>query len=282
MPVIKKVGSKSPAVTTRAPSVLLPSAPNVPPTKFSDYSILLYGRKKIGKTSLAASLEDSYIIATEPGTKALRVRSTGVTTYKQIDELLKQLEEKAKSGKPYCKTLVFDTIDLVYELAWDHVCKTKMINHPREEKDFGATWKEIKDLFRAVVTRSLNLGCGVVFISHSTEKEVEMADGSTIERIMPTMASRAFQEVEGIVDVIAFYDYIGRRRCLTLAGSDTLVAGVRCKEHYRTTTGERIESIDMGADEDEAAKNFQLAFSNKLTKTRVEPDAKPASRIIKK
>jgi hypothetical protein len=267
MAVVKKImtGKSAAPAALKKPTMELPTGVNVPPSRFSDYSMLLYGRKKIGKTSLCAQMPGAYFIATEPGTKALKVRASQVKTFDDIDGLIKLLEQRVKEGKPYCETLVWDTIDLVYDLAWDKVCKAKMINHPSEERDFGATWKEIRDLFRSVVVRSLKLGCGVVFVSHDTEKEVELPDGSKIERRMPTMATKAMSEIEGIVDIIGFYEYSGEKRSLHIQGSDTLVAGCRCKWNFKTTAGERIRSIDMGNSEEESMRNLQRAFDNKQT-----------------
>lgn len=266
MAIIKRIGTAAAAAPAqKAPAILLPTKANVPPTRFSDYSMLIYGRKKIGKTTLCAELPNPYFISTEPGTKGLRVRTSNVTSYQEIDALLTQLEAKFKSGEKYCDTLVIDIIDLVYDFAWEHICKKKMISHPSEEKDFGATWKEIRDHFRAVVTRSLRLGCGVVFLSHDTEKEIELPDGEKIERRMPTMSARALNEIEGIVDTIGFYEYNGDDRYLYIKGRVDLVAGCRSKYNFRTTTGERVEAIPMGDDESVSARNLQLAFENKQT-----------------
>jgi hypothetical protein len=281
MALIKKIGGKSAiASSPKRPTMQLPTKASVPPTRFSDYSMLIYGRKKIGKTTLCAQLPNPYFISTEPGTKALRVRSSNVTSYQDISALMDQLEAKFAGGEKYCDTLVIDTVDLVYDLAWNKVCKDKMINHPSEEKDFGATWKEIRDLFRSVVTRALRLGCGVVFLSHDTEKEVELPDGEKIERRMPTMAARALNEIEGIVDVIGFYDYADGLRYLRIKGSDTLVAGCRCVENFRTPDGERVEEIPMGDDEKQSAKNLQLAFDNRQTMIGVKPKETPAAKRL--
>jgi hypothetical protein len=285
MALIKRIGVKT-APATKAPGILLPTKVNVPPTRFSDYSMLIYGRKKIGKTTLCAELPNPYFISTEPGTKGLRIRCSNVSTYQEIDALLAQLESKFAAGERYCDTLVIDTIDLVYDFAWDFICKKKMISHPSEEKDFGATWKEIRDHFRTIVTRSLRLGCGVVFLSHDTEKEVELPDGEKIERRMPTMAARALNEIEGIVDTIGFYEYNGDARFLYIKGRVDLIAGCRSKYNFRTTSGERVEVIPMGDDEAVSAKNLQLAFENKQTsKTgglKVEEKPAPKNVVLKK
>lgn len=252
--------------------ITLPDSENVPPTKIADYTFLIYGRKKAGKTTLCASMDNPYFICTEPGTKALRVRSSNVDCYKQIDSLVKQLETKFASGEKYCSTLIFDTVDLVYEFCFDHVCRSKLISHPNEEKDYGQTWREITVLFRDLVLRVFRLPCGVVFLSHDTEKEVEVTNGvdendevilKKIMRRMPTLKEKALNEIEGLVDIIGFYEYDGSRRVLHIHGRDDLVAGCRCIENFKTPAGKKVASIPMGTSEKEAVKNLQDAFDNK-------------------
>lgn len=269
--IIKRVTTKNAAPKTAVPTMVLPTKENIPPSKLSDYTLLIYGRKKAGKTSLCSKMPNPFFISTEPGTKALRVRAANVKTFKDILSILTQLEAKFKAGEKYCDTLVWDTIDLVYEMAFDHVCKTKMINHPSEEKDYGQTWREISSEFRSAVLRSLRLGCGVVFLSHDTEKEVEVPDGldedgtpkvKAVMRRTPTMVAKALNEIEGLVDVIGFYEYDGARRCLHIAGREDLVAGCRCEENFLTPGGERVLSVPMGDSAQEAVDNLQSAFTN--------------------
>ncbi len=179
MALIKKVGAPT-TPAAKKPSILLPTKANVPPNRFSDYSMLIYGRKKIGKTTLCAELPNPFFISTEPGTKALRVRSSNVSNLSEIESLVSQLEVKFAAGERYCETIIIDTIDLVYDFAWEAVCKKKMIGHPSEEKDFGATWKEIRDGFRHAAhvcpvfilsamdsAMSLHASCGWVVASYS-------------------------------------------------------------------------------------------------------------------
>lgn len=269
------IGRTKPSLKPASPAprvkMTLPEEDNVPPTNLSDYTFLLYGRKKAGKTSMLAHFPKPFFIGTEPGTKGLRVRARNVASIKDIEEIMTLLETKFKSGERYCETLVWDTIDFVYEFAFDGVCKSKMISHPNEEKDFGQTWREISSAFRGVVLRSLRLGCGVVFVSHDTEKEVEVPDGvdddgdpktKPVMRRMPTMAAKALNEIEGLVDVIGFYEYDGSKRALHIRGREDLIAGCRCEENFLTTDGERVLSVPMGDSPKEAAENLQTAFAN--------------------
>ena len=261
MALIKKLGAKK--VVSTKPTLALPTEPNEPSSSLSDYSILLYGVKKGGKTSLASRFPDAFFLSLEPGTKALRVFQRDVRDWEEFVGYI-DLLEKTKQFK----TIIVDTIDLAYEYAWNYICKKKMIDHPRDENDYGATWKEIKNLFAQQCSRLLNLGRGVIFISHDMEKEIELRDGTKIHRVQPTMANQALAHIEAVVDVICNYGFEGKRRILTMDGNQNVVAGCRLEEHFIRAGGEprvagdRIITIDMGNSAQEAYDNFLRAFNN--------------------
>lgn len=270
----------TPAKSAASMGLSLPTERNVPSDDLGQYSILLYGAKKIGKTSFAARFPDAIFLSLEPGTKALSVFSRPVNSW---DELIGYVELLEKDTK--FRTVVIDTIDLGYEYAFEMICKKKMIAHPHEENDFGATWKEISEAFRKMVLRLINTGKGIIFISHDIEREIELRDGSKIDRVQPTMAKQAMSVVEALVDIICNYGYDGEKRVIRIDGSQSMVAGCRVEEHFvrkggqPATPGDRILAIDMGRSAEEGYKNFIAAFNNE--QLTVEPVvAKPT--VVKK
>lgn len=279
--------TKKNTTASDAPALSLPTELNEPSDSLSDYSILLYGAKKIGKTSLAARFPDAFFLSTEPGTKALRVFSRPVRSWEEYAGYIKLL----KGGKHEFKTVVVDTIDILYELAFSHICKKKLINHPNEENDYGATWKEITDTFKRGVMDLLNIpNIGVIFISHDTEKEVELRDGTKLDRVQPTMSRQAMSVVEAVVDIIMNYSYSKKGRFLRIDGAQDIVAGCRIEEHFvraggkPRTAGDRIRSISMGLTAQEAYDNLISAFDNKqvaIDPANPEPTKAPM-KIVKK
>lgn len=288
MAVVKKIGSKS--SVGAAPSkpkkpkveVTLPTEKSSPSDDLSDYSMLLYGSKKIGKTSLAAQFPDALFLALEPGTKALRVFSTPVPSWDHADAIVEALEKPG--GCDRYKTIVVDTVDILYTHAFEHICKKQMINHPQEENDYGATWGEIRKLFRSLVVRILNLPAGSIFISHDTEKEVTLRNGDIVDRVQPTMSKQAIEEVEGIVDIIGNYGYEGSSRVLRIDGRQEVVAGCRLEERFvrkggnPSTPGDRVVRIPMGRTSAEAYSNFIKAFNNEQIETGADEDPDSASQ----
>lgn len=261
----------------------LPDEVNQPSDSLADYSVLIYGAKKIGKTSLCARFPDTFFMACEPGTKGLKVYTRPVRNWDEFIGYIDLLEKDKRF-----KTVVVDTIDMAYEYAFSYICKKKMINHPHEEDDYGATWKEITEAFRGAVLRLISLPKGVIFTSHDVEKEIELRDGSKIDRVQPTMAKSAMGVVEALVDIIFNYSYDGSKRIIRLDGRQDLVAGNRVEEHfikkggYCTTPGDRVVTVSMGNTAEEAYLNLMDAFNNKQESVDVTLQSSPSGLVKRK
>jgi len=265
-----------------APAFALPLEQNEPSSDLGQYSMLLYGRKKIGKTSLAAQFPGAFIMSCEPGAKALRVFKSEIRDWKTAQACI----DLAIKDKRF-DTIVVDTVDLLYDYIFDATCTKQMIEHPNDENDFGKTWRTIRKGFRTEIGKLLTCGKGVILLSHDTEKEVEDREGNTFDRLQPTMAKQAMEEVEGIVDVIGLYDYQGDKRVLRVAGSQFMVAGCRCRENFIRAGGspdkpeDRVKAIDMGTSPQESYRNLVAAFNNQQVAIDLPVPEKVKKSLIK-
>ncbi len=95
----------------------LPTAKTPPKRSLSNVSILLYGPSKIGKSSFASQAPDAIFLATEPGLNALEVYQQPIGSW---PDFLDACAELAKGKHPF-KTVVIDTIDILYRLCADHI-----------------------------------------------------------------------------------------------------------------------------------------------------------------
>ena len=276
MAIAFKVGSK-PAVNKKVLDLSLDVDNNEPPADMRRYSWLLYGNKGIGKTSLASRFDGAFFLALEPGIKGLKVKGKPVPDW---DHFVGYVDLLVQKNDPEM-TVVVDTVDLVYDHIYDHECKRLKIDSPRDENDFGATWRKIRKEFRKQVERLMLLPGGVVFISHDTEKEVTMigSDGSFVtDRVQPTIAKQGLMEIEGLVDIVGYYGYEGDERFLWLDGSQNRVAKCRPETHFRIKGDmeTRVSRVPMGKTSQEAYANLKKAFENKQeTQTGSAPKTKP-------
>jgi len=260
------VGSKNKTKTEPKPEFVLPDEPSEPAEDLKDYSILLYGEKKIGKTTLTSQFENAFHIMTEPGGRALRIYQKPATTWPEFKGWVSAIVKESKKAKPRFGTVIVDTIDNAYKFCFEWVCKVKLgVEHPSDE-EWGKGWQAIADEFNAVMNRLLSVpNMGKIFISHSKEIEMKTRLGKKYDKIMPTMKSQASQIIEAVVDIWAYYAYDGERRVLLIEGDDHVAAGHRLENHFRFPNGDPVREIPMGRSPKEAHRNFVAAFNNELS-----------------
>lgn len=242
--------------------IQLPSQKSKPMNKMSDFSILLYGYEKIGKTSLASQFPDALFLMCEPGGKSLEIYQVEIKNWIDIKDVCTLLD---KSKGKY-KNIVIDTVDIAFNMCQDYVCKKLAIQHPSEE-DFGKAWTMIRDEFIRVMSHVQKLGLGVIFISHAEEKEIKRRGGESTDRVQPTLAKQGRKVLEPMVDLWACYTYTDKgERELIIRGDSNVAAGCRIRDHF---TG--ISRIPMGRSEKDAYELLIKAFNNQNINTTPVP-----------
>jgi hypothetical protein len=267
------VSVKSASVTSQpSGGFSLPTKKSEPRDNLGDYTWLIYGEKKIGKTSLASQFPDALFMMFEPGGKGLSIYQVELANWKAFKEYIKLL----KKSPDQFKTIIIDTVDIAYERAFEHVGNREGFTHPSEVNDFGASWKLIRQEFESTILELVNTGRGVMFLSHATESEFQEASGNKYNKLIPTMSKQARAFVIGFVDIIAYYGYYGKERLLTIQGSDAVDAGHRLDGKFLVSGGEeqgnRVHSIPMGNSSKEGYDNIQKAFRNEQD-SAYRPDA---------
>lgn len=282
--VVKKFpsGTKSAAKKTVEPSstgpniadLALPTERTPPSDTLSDYSILLFGEKKIGKTTLASMFPDTLLLCAEPGAKALNVFRMDVRSWKEFKKIIRLLKKDRRF-----KTVVVDTVDLLFKLCDAQVCMNLGVDHV-SEADWGRGWSAVRDEFTTAMADLMSLEKGLILISHSTEKEIKPRNGAKYDRIQPTMANTARDICEAMVDIWAYFHYDGSDRVLTIRGDEHITAGHRLQTRFKHD-GKELDTIDMGTSKEEAYKNFIDAFHNRYV-PEAPPVEAPRSNVVKK
>lgn len=264
-----KKAVKKKRIGTPRVDVSLPGEKSEPCANLSDYSILLFGQEKIGKTSLASKFPGALFLFFEPGGKALSVYQRQVNSWTEFKAYLPLLVEEGHGFE----NVVIDTADIAYTLCSQYVCSKLGIDHP-SELDYGKGWGAVREEFLSVMLEYHRLqNSGLLFLSHDTEKEVKRRNGDTSHRIIPTMAKQAREALEGLVDIIAYYYFDGDERYLNIQGDDLITAGSRLEHAFQKT-----KVIPMGKTADESYKNFIAAYDNE----EVRVSSVPKKKVVKK
>jgi len=235
--VAAKPATRKPKVKApRSSSELqLPTKKSEPLQDMSQYSILVYGPPKIGKTSFLASFPDILFFFFEVGGKALSVHrfpqdQECVETWEQFVRGVDLLE---KTDRFSC--VAIDTGAAAYQLCSDWVCKSLGINNPGNDKygkrdRSGIGWIALREEFAKQVRRIQHTGRGCHFVAHSKQETIETRGGPEFHKILPRFTGQCEQIVVPVVDHIFYIDTYrlksgGVGRVLMTKGDDLVTAG---------------------------------------------------------
>ncbi|MHB9131167.1 MAG: ATP-binding protein [Armatimonadota bacterium] len=219
---------------------MLPTDKTPPKRELADLSVLLYGKSKIGKSTLCAQAEGALFLATEAGLNHLDTYQVPINRW---EDLLAACAEIA-GGKHAFRTVIVDTVDNAFRLCTDYICAKFKIDH-ESDLGYGKGFALVNNEFLRVLTKLSLLPYGLFLISHAQEREVETRTG-TITRIMPTLPDKARKIVLGLVDIILYCDL---DLSTDAAGEQVVRRVIRTKPspHYEAgdRTGRLPEIIDL-------------------------------------
>jgi hypothetical protein len=179
---------------------MLPTEKTPPKAKLSDYTIVMHGRAKTGKSTVCSEAEDAVFIATEAGLNALEVYQVPVTSW---NEFLAACGEVA-GGEHGFKTIVVDTLDNAFLMCQEYICAKHKIEHPADLA-YGKGFSLVNNEFYRVLNKLSLLPYGLFLVCHSQEKEIETRSGKRT-RIVPTLPDKARRLVLAMADIILYCD----------------------------------------------------------------------------
>ncbi len=268
--------------------------------------ILIYGKPKCGKTTLASHFPKNLLIAFEKGYNAIDgIRAVDINTWADFKLVLRQL--KKPEARAMYDTITIDTATIAYEMCEQYICAQNAVQSIADipwGQGYSATKREFETCLRQITM----LGYGLVLISHIETRKEKTSDDSEIEILAPSMPKRCYEVVNQIVDIIGYiateWDEVGNsQRWLYTRQTPTVMAGSRfpylspkIKLGYNELVAAINEAIDKqreidGAtvvDKIETKVKEQLNFmkireeASDLWSKLVGKDVNNADRILKK
>jgi len=208
----------------------LPTEKSAPALSPARIKALLYGPPKIGKSTFASKInpEHTLFIATEPGLGSLDVFQIPCKDWMEFRGIGADLAEDPK----HYEVAVVDTVDELYRMCSDHVCRELGCKHP-SDLDYGKGWAAVADEFRLRVGKLASLDLGVWFVSHAEDREVKKKVG-TKTVTQPSLSGQARKFLTGFVDFIFLATWEGDeeadKRILYTEGAEHHEAGGRIPE----------------------------------------------------
>jgi hypothetical protein len=225
---------------------MLPTTKREPRKNLSDYNLLIYGHPKIGKSTFCSQMDTPLFLATEPGLQALSVYEKTINSWSLFLEVCKYISE----GKHQFKTIVIDTVDILYKLCVEYMLGKLEIQH-EGDLPFGKGYALIKEEFMRVIRKLSLLPYGLVMTSHVDLVEVKTRT-EIYNKAQPTIPKSARDIIVGMVDIILYADALpDGTRIVHTHPSEKWVAGDRTENAFGRVLP---EVIPLNFEE------FQLAF----------------------
>jgi hypothetical protein len=177
----------------------LPTKKSEKKTNPFEYTILLYGEPKIGKSEACSRIPGALFIPTEAGLKNLSVFSTPLV--ESWDDFLSIAKEIAE-GKHQFKTIIIDTIDGMYQLCAKHICQKNGWDH-ESDLDYGKGYARVRLELMRVLHKLAALSTGLVLVGHSKEKEVKTRTGN-FDRVTLCFSGSIEEAITAFVDIALY------------------------------------------------------------------------------
>jgi hypothetical protein len=196
------------------------------------YSVFLYGGWKTGKTTTAVKFPKHFLLAFEKGYSAIPgAMAQPLNSWSEFRQVLRQL--KSEQAKEMFETIIIDTADIAYDYCVKYICANNNADTVSDipfGKGYGLVEKEFDECLRQIV----QLGYGLVVISHETDKTFTDEGGKQYNKIVPTLDKRANNVLARMCDIIMYTrsvtDENGKEKVLGfMRGTSRYEAGSRFK-----------------------------------------------------
>ena len=194
--------------------------------------VLLYGKPKSGKTSMASEFPRNFLMATEVGYHDIpNIIAANIDSWATFKKYLRELG--FDETKEQFDTITIDTISLLWDLCEKYICQQNDVQGLGDipwGKGYTLAVREFTEALRKITSWVM-----VLYLLPIAKQELKKADdGSEIEFIGPALNKRAYQIVNQLVDLIGYissdFDKDGNSvRNIHTRATPTLMAGSRFK-----------------------------------------------------
>lgn len=184
---------------------------NIPSENFDDYTLVLYGQKGRGKTTLSAAFPKTLTLMLEPFRKGLSIRQVSVTKYtaEQIRDGKPDIWRRVINttqqwiDDPTVERISFDSIDLFYSTCQESVCARNKLNVPGDAGRASADiWIQIREEFAAYMNTLKDSGMRITMLSHVKDREESDLDGGKMKFSQPSCSPACLTYIKQAADIV--------------------------------------------------------------------------------
>ena len=228
------------------------------------YSVMLYGAPKTGKTTTACRFPGALLLAFEKGYSTIPgVYPVPINSWSEFKKLFIEFKDPDVQAK--FQTIVMDTADIAYTLCEKYICNRESdAKHDYQtvaDIPYGKGYALAMEEFDECIRKILQLGYGLVLISHEQDKTMKNERGEEYNQLIPTLDKRARLVCERTCDIIgycrAIEDVDGKQTVrMFMRETSRFVAGSRFKytpDSIELTYENLVKAIGDAIDAQEAA-----------------------------
>jgi hypothetical protein len=181
-------------------SSLLSIKPHEVSKDLRGYSLMLYGTPKSGKTYTATRFPKHLLLAFEKGYSAIPgAMVQPINSWGEFKSVLIDLRDD--EVKEAYETIIIDTADIAYDYCCDYIANQNE-KATIADMDYGKGYALAGKEFDKSIRKILQLGYGLILISHAQESTDKDVDGADMKRLMPTLDKRGRLICERTCDIV--------------------------------------------------------------------------------
>lgn len=251
------------------------------------YCVFFYGDGKTGKTTTSTKFPNHLLLAFEKGYNAIPgAMAQPVNSWGEFRKILRQFKDPKVQAR--FETIILDTADIAYDYCEKYICSNAQRPDGSIGVDniadigYGKGYKMAAKEFDEALRSILQMGYGLVIISHAQDKTFKDQNGQEYNQIVPTLDNKPRNIVNRMADIIGYArtveDEAGNKSTkLFMRGTPRFVAGSRFKYtpdyidfNYSALVNAIGDAIDRQAAEDgtqyftDTGANLHTAVSKEL------------------
>ncbi len=210
-----------------------------PSKRLYDYTTLLYGQTKVGKSTLLSQIPNILFLNTGGGLEAIECYEESVPDW---ETFLTKGKEIIMGGHNF-EAIAIDTIDRLHKLCFEYMMNKLNITYP-SDLEYGKGWDMVRTEFLRPLMKLVLSKYGIFFISHSKTIEIQTRTAK-FSKVIPSMSDSLYSIISPICGIILYYDTIegekGDVRLLRTSATERWISG------DRTTKLQKYGDIIMDA-----------------------------------
>lgn len=207
---------------------ILPTGKTPAATNLNDFSWLFYGEPGIGKSTLANSFPGALFLDVDQGLKGIEAAKIDLTSWGDFLQSVKAIRDESHDFR----TVVVDTVDLLFMLCEKSVCEDLGIEHVSEAQ-WGKGWDVMKARWtdgihqlRTAKSRKTGKPICILFVSHERKESVKIKRGKKMVEtgrfyISSALPNRGRIILHSAVDFIVRCELLDNERTLRTQPAET-------------------------------------------------------------